>query len=54
MNSLFECDLENEQKAVQGIVFTCPNSRCPLSLECPYAERTRIIFSQENNGEHQK
>ena len=54
MTSLFECDLENQRLAEKGIVFICPNSRCPLGLTCPYAERTRIILSKENNGEHQK
>lgn len=51
MTSLFECDLENQRLAEEGIVFVCPNSRCPLSLKCPYAERTRIIESEEGGAE---
>lgn len=48
MNSLFECDLENQRLAEKGIIFVCPKSSCPLSLTCPYAERARIIESEEN------
>lgn len=50
MTSLFECALENQRLAEMGIVFICPNSRCPLSMECPNAERTKIILSKDNNG----
>jgi len=39
MRTLFECDMENERLAEKGIVFVCPNPRCPLYILCPYVAR---------------
>lgn len=40
METLFECDMENERLAEKGIEFICPNRYCPLHILCPYASRT--------------
>ena len=39
MRTLFECDIENERLIEKGIVFLCPNRRCPLRILCPYVAR---------------
>jgi hypothetical protein len=48
MNSLFECDLENQRLAEKGIVFVCSKSSCPLSLKCPYAKRKGYILEVDS------
>ena len=40
MRTLFECDMEDARLAEKGIVFVCPNHRCPLRIVCPYVSRT--------------
>ena len=40
MTTLFECDMDDARMAEKGVVFACPNRRCPLHVVCPYAART--------------
>jgi len=39
MRTMIECEMDVWRLAEKGIMFTCPDSRCPLRGECPYAAR---------------
>ena len=40
MRTRIECDRNDWRLAEMGIMFICPDRRCPLHSECPYAART--------------
>lgn len=42
-----ECDRDDWRLAEKGIMFICPDPRCPFYSECPYAARTRCVVKVE-------